>query len=162
MSGQYIRCSPLHPFQSIFNSQSNIWCYTGRGSDSATRIRPAAVFVYVNRQLKKIRWVLTCLTYLSLARFQASTTVQTRSLQVWVVTHHILVVVYRCFEMAYQGPSYNPSTASPLDQLIGCSKTLFSGYWHTLCNNPEQWRTHLSQSYTGRRLAVLTASLLLE
>jgi len=28
--------------------------------------------------------------------------------------HHILVVVYRCFETAYQGPSYNPDTASPL------------------------------------------------
>jgi len=67
-----------------------------------------------NRQVKRIRWVLTCLTYLSLVRFQASTTVQTRSLQVWVVMHHILVAVCWHFKTAYQGPSYNPSTAPPL------------------------------------------------
>lgn len=67
-----------------------------------------------NRQVKRIRWVLTCLTYLILARFQASTTVQTRSWEVWVVMHHILVVVYWRFETAYQGSSYNPSTAPPL------------------------------------------------
>lgn len=67
-----------------------------------------------NRQVKNIRWVWTCLTYLSLARFQASTIVQTRSLQVRVAMHHILVAVYRRCETAYQGPCYNPSTASPL------------------------------------------------
>jgi len=35
--------------------------------------------------------------------------------------HHKLVVVYRRFEMAYQGPSYNPSTAShlgPIDRVF--------------------------------------------
>jgi hypothetical protein len=108
-----------------------------------------------NRQVKEIRWVLICLTYLSLARFQASTTVQTKSLQVWVAMHHKLVVVYERFEMAYQGAHLTTQALlHTWDQLIGCSKTLFSSYWHTFQNNPEQWRTHLSLTQEGGCLQV--------